>query len=809
MTRRATFRRFLAAVLPVLLFPLPASAAEDGQALPWVVSVLAVLAAAVAVGAYMIGARRLAAQGDLLVPLAAGAALADSADEGLLVFRPEGGCSAANLGPLLGLGDDSQIDDAALCAALQAVDDDDLGAAISALRADGTAFSLATEPAATDRDGRFVVSGRRLVVPGEQTVDVLRVRDIGAKYTRRRQAEDARDLLRAALNVLPMPVWCRDRELAIIDCNDVYVTAVEADSVEQVVTEGREIAAAAIADGGKALAREARDMSTMLSQKCHVVVNGSRRLLEVSERALPGTAMVLGFAFDRTDEEEARGELERHVGAHGEVLQHLATAIAIYGPDKRLKFFNSAFVNLWELDGEFLYAEPTLGEVLEALRVGRRLPEFADFPAWKKDQEAQIMNLIDPVEDLMHLPDGRTLRTLTTAHPFGGLLFLYEDVTDRLALERSYNTLIAVQRETLDNLDEGVAVVGGDGRLKLFNSAFARMWDCPEDVLRGEPHVSDLVDRAKHFYASQNWDAFKDRMVAKLTGRTAHVGQIERTDGRVLKFALVPLPDGGMLLSYSDMTDSYRVQHALREQAEALETADRLKTEFLTNVSYELRTPLNTILGFTEILDKGFYGDLNERQREYIEGILTSSRGLLSLIDNILDLAMIEAGRLTLERGEVDIAAMLESISGLGAHWARQREIDLSFERDGDLGFIVADERRLKQALMNLVSNAIAFTAPGGRITITARHDGGEAAISVTDTGVGIEAEDHDRVFEKFERGDAPGGRTAGVGLGLSLVKQIVELHGGRVELDSTPGTGTTVTCIVPEPAPTQPEDAD
>ena len=206
-----------------------------------------------------------------------------------------------------------------------------------------------------------------------------------------------------------------------------------------------------------------------------------------------------------------------------------------------------------------------------------------------------------------------------------------------------------------------------------------------------------------------------------------------------------------------------------------------------------MRTPLNTILGFTEILDKGFYGDLNDRQREYIDGILKSSRGLLSLIDNILDLAMIEAGRLTLERGEIDFAAMLESISGLGAHWARQREIDLSFEHEGDLGIIVADERRLKQALLNLVSNAIAFTAPGGQITITARRDGGAAAISVTDTGIGIKAEDHDRVFEKFERGTAPGGRAAGVGLGLSLVKQIVELHDGRVELDSTPGKARPV----------------
>jgi len=807
--RWATVFRPLYAAFPVLLFPLPAYAAAGGQVVSWVISVLAVLAAAVAVGAYAIGARRLGAQGDLLMPLVARAVLSDSADDGLLVFRPGGGYSALNLGPLLGLGDEAGIDDAALCRALKAVDDGDLAAAIAALRADGTSFSLDARPTGDAAKGRFVVSGRRLVIPEDQAVDILRVRDIGIEYAARRKAENAVDLLLAKVNLLPIPIWCRNRDLAIIDCNDAYVAAVEAKSNKQVVEECVEIAAASIADGGKALAREARDLGTVLSQQCHVVIDSSRRLLEVSEMPLPGTSMLLGFAVDRTDAEEARNELKRHIDAHNDVLQSLDTAIAIYGPDKRLKFFNTAFVNLWELDGDFLYAEPTLGEVLEALRVGRRLPELADFPTWKKNQERQIMTLIKPIEDLMHLPDGRSLHTLTTAHPFGGLLYLYEDVTDRLALERSYNTLIAVQRETLNNLDDGVAVVGGDGLLKLFNSSFARIWGCSEDDLKGEPHIGGVIDRARHLFDTDDWDDFKERMVANITGRDGHSGQIEWTDGRVLKFAFVPLPDGGMLLSYSDVTDSYRVQHALREQADVLEAADRLKTEFLTNVSYELRTPLNTILGFTEILDKGFYGDLNDRQREYVDGVLKSSRSLLSLIDNILDLTMIEAGRLTLEQGEVDLAAMIESIGDLSAQWARQQDIKLEVEHGDGLGVIIADERRLKQAVMNLVSNAIAFTGPGGRITVTARRDGDEAAISVTDTGIGIDAEDHDRVFEKFERRRKPGSRAVGVGLGLSLVKQIVELHGGRVALESEPGKGTTVTCFVPDRPPPQDADAD
>ncbi|MCP4330424.1 MAG: PAS domain-containing protein [Alphaproteobacteria bacterium] len=795
-------RRVLSFAAPFLLFSAPAAAADGGVSAPWLLSLLAVGAAVAAVSAYSVSARRLSKHGDLLIPLASAALTRESPEDALLVFRPDGGVTALGLGALLGLGSDETIDVAALCRSLETVDGANLGGAIDRLRADGVGFALDARGTEGENDRRFALVGRRVAIPVDREVDVVRVRDISDEFRLRHDAVVERDILRETLNALPFPIWCRDKELSIIDCNDAYVAAVEADSVAQVVAEGREIAAAAIENGGKALAHDARDMGTPLSQNQHVVIGGSRRLLEITEQPLTGTSMVLGLAIDHTGFEEASVELRRHVDAHGEVLQHMATAVAIYGPDKRLKFFNGAFVNLWGLDGEFLYAEPSMGEVLEALRVRRRLPEFADFLAWKREQERQFMTLIDPVEDLMHLSDGRTLRTLTTPHPFGGLLFLYEDVTDRLALERSYNTLIDVQRETLDHLYEGVAVVGGDGRIKLFNSSFARIWDLPESFLDSSPHFGEVVDRSRHFIETENWDSYKERVVARVTDRQVYSGELERTDDTVLNLAFVPLPDGGTLLSYIDSTDSSRVQRALRDKAEALETTDRLKTEFLTNVSYELRTPLNTIIGFSEILEKNFYGELNERQQEYVGGILQSSQGLLALIDNILDLSMIEAGRLSLEFGEIDLATMLGATLDLGTQWARQANSELDLDLAPDLGHIVGDERRLKQAVMNLVSNAVKFTGAGGRITISARRNGDQVAIGVTDTGMGIDAADQKKIFEKFERGRTPDGRAAGVGLGLSLVKQIVQLHGGRVEISSLPGEGSTVTCVLPDDPP-------
>jgi signal transduction histidine kinase len=254
-----------------------------------------------------------------------------------------------------------------------------------------------------------------------------------------------------------------------------------------------------------------------------------------------------------------------------------------------------------------------------------------------------------------------------------------------------------------------------------------------------------------------------------------------------------------VLLSYVDVTDTTRVEEALRARAAALETADRLKSEFISSVSYELRTPLNGIIGFTEVLANQYFGELNERQQDYCRDIITASHRLLTIINDILDLASIEAGRLVLERAPVDARAVLDGAAQVMADLAREAGMTLRVEPVSDLPALDADERRLKQALCNLVSNAIKFAPPGGTVTLSAVRDpGGMVALAVTDTGPGIEPEDRERIFRAFERtrrADQPG---QGAGLGLSLVRRIVELHGGEVRLDSTPGVGTTVACLVP-----------
>jgi len=723
--------------------------------------------------------------------------------------------AAPGLARLFGVAEIAGVED--MEAALEPGDAAALDAAVARLKERGEAF---VRVARTPTGRVLEITGRRGLAPGAdaegEVFDVLWVADVTAREAERaRRAHQAGETARLAaeraalLDALPVPVWLRRPDLGLEWVNRAYAEAVDAGR-EAVLRDGIELARSVVREEGRALAREARRTGEPARGGGHVVIAGDRRLLAVTEMpvfAAPGTEggagpSVIGWALDETAVEEAVAERDRHIAAHAEVLEQLQTAIAIFGPDKRLAFFNQAYVQLWHFDETWLETRPGYDEMLEDLRARRRLPEYADFPAFKKAQLDLFTRLIEAEQDLFHLPDGTTLRSVVTPHPFGGLLFVLEDVTSALALERSYNTLMAVQRESLDNLAEGVAVFGGDGRLRLSNPAFARLWGLSDDTLAGHPHVAELIDHMRVFYPDDaEWEATRAALLDGGLEREARHRRLARPDGSVIDYATVPLPDGGVLNSFLDVTDSAQVEQALRRSNEALETADRLKSEFIANVSYQLRTPLNAIMGFAEILNHQYFGELNARQLDYSRSIIEASERLLALINDILDLATIEAGYMALERRAVPVADLLASVHELTREWAGKQSLKVDVDVDDTVGAIEADDRRLKQALFNLVSNAVKFTPPGGRITLSARRAGDRVRLSVTDTGIGIPEAEQDRVLGRFERAH-PELRQSGVGLGLALVKSFVELHGGTLELDSRPGAGTTVSCLLPVAAP-------
>jgi len=289
-------------------------------------------------------------------------------------------------------------------------------------------------------------------------------------------------------------------------------------------------------------------------------------------------------------------------------------------------------------------------------------------------------------------------------------------------------------------------------------------------------------------------------MVRQTTNeRQSSNGRVSMTDGRHFAFAAVPLPDGNALFTMVDVTDSTRIEAALRERAAALEAADRIKTDFVANMSYELRTPLTSIGGFTEMLAAGYAGKLSPTATDYVNAILEAVGRLSKLINDVLDLTTGDTRAAALERERVDLAGLCRTAVETARPRAEEKAQKLETQISDSAGFIFGDVRRLRESIEHVLNNAIAYTDRKGRVVLEADGDDDKAVIRISDNGSGISAKDLPRVFNRFDRVVEEGVRgEAALGLGLPLTRQFIEAHGGTVELESKKGKGTKVILTIP-----------
>src|SRR6266508_2098239 len=665
----------------------------------------------------------------------------------------------------------------------------DMERSVDALRARGISFAMTVTTLAD-----HIIEAEGQVIGGRA---ILRLRDVsGIKYelaelsARHQKHVDDIAALAALIEALPSPVWTRDDAGKLVFANSAYARAVEAKDAAEAVDRGIELFDRA----ARTELFRAHEVAKTYSGRLPAVAAGSRRSFDVI--TVPAAHGSAGIGIDATEAELLRTELKHMIEAHRRILDQLTTGVAIFGSNQKLSFYNTAYRSLWDLDAGFLDQSPTDSAVLDQLRAARKLPDDQDFRQWKAAlHEAYRANEPQPHE--WHLPSGRTMRVVTTPNPEGGVIYLFDDVTERLDLERRFDALIRVQGETLDNLAEAVAVFGSDGRLRLFNPAFARMWRLSPEQLAERPHIETVSGWCLPLHGNDPiWQKLRATVTA-IDDREPVAGRLERRDGNVVDCATMPLPDGATLVTFQDVTDTVNVERALRERNEALETADKLKIDFVHHVSYELRSPLTNIIGFVHFLVDSVTGPLTERQREYLSYITVSTNALLAIINNILDLATIDAGAMTLNLGPVDIRKTMEAAAEGVQDRLVKSGIKLDIRAAPDIGSFVADERRARQSLFNLLANAVGFSPGGETVTLAAQRLRDFVVFSVTDRGPGIPVDVQDKVFDWFET-HSLGSRHRGTGLGLSLVRSFVELHGGTVTLESAVGRGTTVTCVFP-----------
>lgn len=624
--------------------------------------------------------------------------------------------------------------------------------------------------------------------------------EVASLQSQTRRTGEALNALSALIEAAPFPMWHRGPDLRLTLVNQAYVRAVEAENAAEAVARGLELIELSGADSAQAVAAKVRDEGEAQSRVVPATVGGERRTMRIVDIPL-GEAGVAGYAIDIEELEQARSELRRFVRAQRDMLDLLSAGVAQFSGDRSLIFWNQPFQRIFAMQDEWLADTPEFERVLDRMRESDRAPAERDFPAWKEERRQWFLSGDEPVEEVWLLPDGTHLRVVAQPLPDGGLLLIFEDRTEQAQLASARDTLLRVRSATFDNLFEGIGVFAADGRLHLWNGRLKAIWRFEEEALAAHPRVDALVEQIAPFFDDPADAEAISRAVRVATGdRQEDQGRFRLKDGRHFDFAAVPLPDGNALVTMLDITDSQRIEGALRERTEALEAADRVKTAFVSNMSYELRTPLTSIAGFAEMLEGGYAGELPPKATEYVASILDSVARLRTQIDEVLDLTQSEAGGLPIAQDDVDLVALCKQALAAAQESSDESGHSLVGEIDATAGSVIGDARRLRQALDHLLRNAIRYTPENGRVTLHADGDDEAARIVVSDNGPGIATADQHKVFDRFHRADAAG-QSRALGLGLPLTRQFVEAHGGKIKLASALGEGTSVTIELPRAA--------
>ncbi len=711
------------------------------------------------------------------------AALLESAPALALVVRPDGRVEAqARLADWLGMARVPTFiaDFASKDAGLSEADVATLLAEVAAAQRTGKAFALSMRavgsnrtlllrgsPAATGLAAR----GSVIVWVFDATESQAEIGRLGGEVARLGRAFAA---LSQLIEAAPIPMWHRGPDLLLTLVNRAYVDAVDALDADDVITRGLELVEPGTGTSPLAAAAAARDAGELRARDVPATIKGQRRSMRVVDVPL-GESGVAGYALDNDELDRARAAFRRFADTQRDTLDRLSAGVAQFDADRTLSFCNLPFQRMFGIKSEWIADRPEFDRVLERMREAGRVPEARDFPAWKAERRGWFTAVGGAEEEAWLLPGGAHLRVLAQPLPDGGLLLVFEDRTEQIQLASARDTLLRVREATFDNLFEAVGVFASDGRLHLWNNKFRDVWGFEDDMLASHPRVDALAENAASRLTNPARAALIRELVRAATvERKSRGGRVAFKDGRHFEFAAVPLPDGNALFTMLDITDSRRVERVLRERAEALVAADKVKTAFVANMSYELRTPLTSIGGFAEMLDKGYAGKLTKPSQDYVKAILESVGTLGALVDEVLLTTQDQAGLLGVNRETVDLRQILDSVAAEFDPIASDRRQAFVVDFEAGVGRVEGDAKRLRTAIGSLLEGAINTTQPEGRILLHASGTPDGAMIVVSDNGPGDIPDD------------------------MRDVRQIVEAHGGTFTRMIEAGQGTMTKIELP-----------
>jgi signal transduction histidine kinase len=627
------------------------------------------------------------------------------------------------------------------------------------------------------------------------------VRELEQRTRESDEARSAFSALAGLIEAAPIPMWHRRPDMNLHFVNQAYVEAVGATDGLQVVDDGIELLEP---ENGRSAADYAAEAAAENTQKERIVsatLNGERRQLRVFDIPL-GASGVAGVAIDVQDLVDTQLEVRELSEAQRDLLNLMSAGVAQFDARHGLSFANLPFQSLFSFRDQWISEKPEFARVLDRMRENGKLPEVRDFPAWRKERE-EWFRASDPAEENWLLPDGTHLRVLVQPIPDGGLLMIFEDRTEQAQLARARDILLRVRTATFDNLFEAIAVFAADGRLSIWNRLFAETWKLSDDQLIKHPRLDELLPLlAEHLKEPTQITVLGELIRMTSSSRSQRQSKAIFADGRMFQIATIPLPDGNTLFTMLDMSDTLKIEQALRDRNSALQDADAIKGKFLANMSYEFRTPLTSISGFADLLKAGIAGDLPPQAMEYVDAIVQSADRLSEQINTVLDYSQIEAGALPLAFEYIDVPDLVEQIATAKTQMAEATGVILKVECGEAKGGISLDSKRIIQAVGQVLDNAIRYHRQGGEVLFFARWRDDMLELVVSDNGPGIGDKDVQRLSpDGMPTGDGGGDAADAMtrGLGLPLARQIIESHGGTFHLHSAQGEGTTIIMALPK----------
>ena len=604
---------------------------------------------------------------------------------------------------------------------------------------------------------------------------------------------DILENLSAAFSMLNEPAWIRIGNGALVFANRAYFDLCTKLNIS--------IANDAIPEVFSAVQVQ-QQILALSDAKKPIIVNTS--LAGSSDVKSVRLSSLKNFSMGMISQDQSNSQQTHSANNLGQVLNAMGNPIAIFDKDGRLSQFNLAYQTLFDFNAKWLTPGLNEREILDDLRRRDLLPAVPDYRKWRTEH-LNAYQLSQQREELWHLGDGRTLKIIAMPDTkSGGVIYGFEDISEQLRLLSSNKSMLNVQSETLNALSEGVAVFGTDGRLRLHNPRLSNIWKLPMNELGKAPHIDRIAAACGVSIPADGeeiWHRLKTNVIDLDPGRTDKTGRIQRADGRLIDYAIVRLGDSQTMLTFVDVTHSANYENVLKERNDALVTADRLKDAFVQNVSYELRSPLTSIIGFADLLASDNFGPLNEQQRAYTDYIRSSSATLGMLIDNILDLTNVDAGVAELDLREQDIGQLIEKAkAGLSATLVSSDNVpplNLKITLPDPQPKFVADGARMVQILYNLLSNAAKFSEPGSPINLKVEENQDWLRFIIQDEGVGIPAE-LQNALNSDDNARNIKGLQRGAGIGLLIVKAFVELHGGSIHTQSTSKNGNQVIVNIP-----------